>query len=469
MPLVLARAGLLLALLLGALPGVACAASTAQHAMSSVVHVQALYAGPQGIVLAGTPPPGKPSSAYDTITASPTFTIKPGPSGDPAGAIWAGPDGNPWYLSAEDRPAGTSEAFPTLVDLTPGGPVVSVKDPISSAATGGRQIAAVVADGGTWIANTAGKIEKAAAGTVTQVPLTVAADSATSIAATADGNVWVTDEVRGSIDQLTPSGETIEHRYPSDGFGEFGNSEPGDIAVGPDGALWFTEENAGVIGRLTEGGSYQAFAIPNPSGLPAGFQGVPAPRSIVAGPDGAMWFTDPGDEAIGRVTPSGEVTEFPVISKTPATPDLIVSYGGELWFSEGGAAALGSVNPAGPTAVPVPEKSAPVKDAAVSTGRITGVLRVAHLSARRPRAAGLSIVVRRHGQAVKVFRTQSDGAFSVSLPPGVYSLRGPAPACRSKPVMVRASKTAHLSLVCRAARYRRVRTTTGISREVLFW
>src|SRR5207249_1593639 len=38
----------------------------------------------------------------------------------------------------------------------------------------------------------------------------------------------------------------------------------------------------------------------------------PAPQGIVAGPDGALWYTDPSTNKIGRITTSGGVTEFTV-------------------------------------------------------------------------------------------------------------------------------------------------------------
>ena len=36
------------------------------------------------------------------------------------------------------------------------------------------------------------------------------------------------------------------------------------------------------------------------------------PRGIVTGPDGACWFAENGDAKIGRMTTSGQVTEYTV-------------------------------------------------------------------------------------------------------------------------------------------------------------
>jgi streptogramin lyase len=65
------------------------------------------------------------------------------------------------------------------------------------------------------------------------------------------------------------------------------NSGPNRIAAGPDGNLWFTQ-NIGGIGRITPTGAITEFAIPSTNSRPVG---------IAAGPDANLWFTqntDPG-------------------------------------------------------------------------------------------------------------------------------------------------------------------------------
>ena len=59
--------------------------------------------------------------------------------------------------------------------------------------------------------------------------------------------------------------------------------KPQQIVAGPDGALWFTLADA--IGRLTVGGELSTFAAERPYG-------------ICVGPDRAIWFTD-----VDRVLP----------------------------------------------------------------------------------------------------------------------------------------------------------------------
>ena len=85
------------------------------------------------------------------------------------------------------------------------------------------------------------------------------------------------------------------------------NSGPNRIAPGPDGNLWFTE-NKGRIGRITPSGDITEFAIPSPDSGPVG---------IAAGPDANLWFTqntDPGRIAkigAGCVPPPEPVTVQP--------------------------------------------------------------------------------------------------------------------------------------------------------------
>jgi virginiamycin B lyase len=106
---------------------------------------------------------------------------------------------------------------------------------------------------------------------------------------------------------------------------------PQAIVAGPDGALWFANFGNDSIGRITTTG-----VVTNYTGT-----GIDNPESITSGPDGGLWFTnlgtcavqnppcDPG--SIGRITTSGLVTIYtdPTIydpSGITAGPD------GALWF-----------------------------------------------------------------------------------------------------------------------------------------
>jgi sugar lactone lactonase YvrE len=73
---------------------------------------------------------------------------------------------------------------------------------------------------------------------------------------------------------------------------------PTSITTGPDGNLWFTEpgaldEGGWSIGRITTAGVITEFIIP-PAGLSV-------PWGIAAGPDGNLWFTDERDNKIEQI------------------------------------------------------------------------------------------------------------------------------------------------------------------------
>jgi streptogramin lyase len=89
------------------------------------------------------------------------------------------------------------------------------------------------------------------------------------------------------------------------------NSQPNSITAGPDGALWFTEPNAHKIGRITTAingtaGNVTEFPVP-----PSYFSEI-GPNSIALGPDQALWFTT--DSHIGRITTGGSFSSFPGVS-----------------------------------------------------------------------------------------------------------------------------------------------------------
>jgi streptogramin lyase len=100
--------------------------------------------------------------------------------------------------------------------------------------------------------------------------------------------------------------------------------------AGPDGNLWFTEGFVNKIGRITPAGVITEFPIPTET-----FYG---PFSIAAGTDGALWFTEKnlGESKIGRITTAGVVTEFPIPNPTGyyAPANIAAGSDGNLWFTE---------------------------------------------------------------------------------------------------------------------------------------
>ncbi len=125
-------------------------------------------------------------------------------------------------------------------------------------------------------------------------------------------------------------------------------SAPADITRGPDGNLWFTQQGGpGGIGRITPTGAITEYT----AGVVPGFTAGQVPSHITTGPDGALWFTEEGTTGqIGRLDPaSGTVTEY-ATGLTPNRQPTGITKGpdGNLWFTErGGAGAIGRITPGG--------------------------------------------------------------------------------------------------------------------------
>jgi streptogramin lyase len=113
------------------------------------------------------------------------------------------------------------------------------------------------------------------------------------------------------------------------------------IAPGNDGNLWYTGNGYSVIGLMTHAGVDTAFGPLN------GLQMGATPDAITAGPDGNVWFDDQDapNFKVGKVTPAGQITEFP-LSDLPW--DLTVGIDGNLWLPQGHTTnGIDRVTPAG--------------------------------------------------------------------------------------------------------------------------
>jgi streptogramin lyase len=132
-----------------------------------------------------------------------------------------------------------------------------------------------------------------------------------------------------------PNLEITIDEFPVPGGGPVG------ITAGPDGNLWFGEWCGYMIGRITTDGSVTSFPT---SGACTLFG--------TAGADGNMWFTvplygDPPGGYIARITPTGEITEFPVPTQNQFSPSGITSGpGGNIWYTDPYGNLIGKFTPA---------------------------------------------------------------------------------------------------------------------------
>jgi streptogramin lyase len=75
----------------------------------------------------------------------------------------------------------------------------------------------------------------------------------------------------------------------------------------------------------------------------SGLNGLPT--AITAGPDGNVWFTEStsGSNKIGRITPSGTVTEFATPSSSSAPWGITTGPDGNIWFTENSSGKIGTL------------------------------------------------------------------------------------------------------------------------------
>ncbi len=171
-----------------------------------------------------------------------------------------------------------------------------------------------------------------------------------------DGNLWfpaiayanfTTNKPSGAIGRLTPGGQFQMFPLPNL------NSYPTAITLTSDGSIWFIafQGNGKLnppgdvapgftggyseIGHMMPDGTFQIFA------LPSSIAHVAFLTSIAAGSDGNLWFTENLDingntaQRIGRVTPAGVFSEFPLrgLVNYAYLRQIIAGPDGNLWFS----------------------------------------------------------------------------------------------------------------------------------------
>ena len=158
------------------------------------------------------------------------------------------------------------------------------------------------------------------------------------ITAGPDGNLWFTERaVTGPTGHQWYGGSNIGRITPEGSITEFvTHSVVSDLTTGPDGNLWYTDFSE--VARLSPSGELTKFPLPD---------GVRGPASIVTGPDSALWFTE--SMGIGRVSLEGAITTF----QLPISPDnlhpiiagsLVSANDGNLWFTEDNGIGIGRMS-----------------------------------------------------------------------------------------------------------------------------
>jgi virginiamycin B lyase len=175
-------------------------------------------------------------------------------------------------------------------------------------------------DGNMWFVESVGNAvgRMTPTGVLTEFPVPTASALPQGIALGADGHLWFTEANAGKIGRIGATGVITEYDVPSGA-----TSHPTGITLGPDGNLWFTERGADRIGRITRSrfGSVTIAEFPAQAILP---------NNIATGPDDALWFTTNGAR-LGRISTSGDVVTYNMLVSVTA---IGASSDGGLWFSE---------------------------------------------------------------------------------------------------------------------------------------
>lgn len=138
----------------------------------------------------------------------------------------------------------------------------------------------------------------------------------------------------GNFERLEPRqmlSSTLLTTYPIPNSDASTWSGYGDhIIAGPDGSFWFTDQGNNAIGKVTADGVVTEYALPthdSDNGT------SPDPSNLVVGADGDIWFTESNVDRIGRITADGTISEFTTPTAN-SNPNGLAASGNYLWFGE---------------------------------------------------------------------------------------------------------------------------------------
>src|SRR5262249_39770506 len=110
-------------------------------------------------------------------------------------------------------------------------------------------------------------------------------------------------------------------------------ARPQCLAPGADGNVWVAERASSQAARVTPVGDINEFPVVGTGG------GLTMPLQCVAqGPDGNVWFTVTKgiNSQVGYITPAGTVTVLPKLTLTATFFSITAGPDGALWITEAG-------------------------------------------------------------------------------------------------------------------------------------
>lgn len=300
------------------------------------------------------------------VTVSATGPIQrttAAPDGSWINQIAAGPDGRTWYVYTRNVTAGgTDHSLSFLDERDASGRATShalgVDTVVSSLTT--------ASDGSAWLleggANGGDVLHVAPGGPVRSFPIAGKDDFNGSLALDSQGTPWFTVALRSSstqggeqfvLDKLAPDGRVTEiplgvTRLPSRQGTPARTvaNTPGSLATGPDGKVWFVEQRGpgSAIDRVDASGRITRF--------PLSLKGDISPNWLAAGPGHELSFTlfsgsgvmdGSTRPTLGHITTTGRVTYEDLHA---AHPEFIAGGpDGSLWYADPGAGTVARVAP----------------------------------------------------------------------------------------------------------------------------
>ncbi len=148
-----------------------------------------------------------------------------------------------------------------------------------------------------------------------------------------------------SVASAAPVGDFTTFPIGPAGYG--GNA----IAAGPDGNMWFTDNANNSIGRITPAGATTFFPVPTTPDPQNGF-GL---FEITAGPDGNMWFTAFYTNMVGKINMSGVITTYALPTANSHPLGITAGPDGNMWVALDFANGITRITPSGAiTQFPIP-------------------------------------------------------------------------------------------------------------------
>ncbi|HYN52270.1 MAG TPA: hypothetical protein VES62_15225 [Thermoleophilaceae bacterium] len=326
--------------------------------------------------------------------AAPVVTEFPVPTANstPQDIVQA-PDGSLWF---------TELGANKIAKVTPGDPPVIQEFDVLDGLTNPLNIT-VGPDGNIWYTGTV-----AAAGGVGRINPANPADvqayggfgiagDPRGIAAGPDGNLWVTDPGTDVAIRISPAGLEIGADINLD---PVNSVNPRNVTRGPGNTMWVAGFGGYIVRITGDGATATSFDTPGNSAW-----------DITPAPDGNLWYTAP-NTAIGKITPGGVSTEYPLPVAATDPFGLTVGPDGAIWFAQAVGNSIGRGTTADPpvltdlgglTAASRPEYIAPGPQNTLwftekdgnRIGRITGIDVPQPPSGARPVVSGLTLSPKR--------------------------------------------------------------------------